>query len=98
MNSRYPASGTPPRGPSRGLANAGRSGARIEAANDMLGPVEPNVLYPLLDFMARTGLGRTAMRSARRSGLIVRYVGGRGYVMGGDFIAWLQRNGKASKG
>lgn len=62
-----------------------------------LGPVEPHILYPLPDLQARTGLGNAAMRTARRAGLVVKYAGGRGYVLGRDFIEYVETNGKDEK-
>ncbi|MBC7854689.1 MAG: hypothetical protein IAF94_14750 [Pirellulaceae bacterium] len=62
-----------------------------------LGPIEPGIVYPLEEFQARSGLGRTAMRSARKSGLKVRYTGGRGFVKGEWFCEWLEANGKETK-
>jgi len=62
-----------------------------------LGPIEPHILYPLPDLMARAGLGNAAMRTARSQGLAVKYAGGRGYVLGRDFIAWVAANGKDRK-
>lgn len=53
--------------------------------------VQCGVVYPLSDFQRRTGLGDYAMRQARRKGLRVRYVGGRGFVIGDDWIDWLSR-------
>ena len=53
------------------------------------GPVEADVLYPLADFKARTGLGEFAMRTARRRGLKVTYAGNRGFVLGRDFLDYL---------
>lgn len=66
-------------------------------SHPMLGPIEPDVVYPLPDFMARAGLGDAAMRTARKSGLAVKYAGGRGYVLGRDFIEWLNQNAKESR-
>ena len=62
-----------------------------------LGPVEPEILYPLSDLQARTGLGAAALRTARRAGLKVRYTGGRGYVKGADFIDYVEQHGKSEK-
>ena len=53
--------------------------------------IDPNRVYPLPTFMALSGWGRHAMRSARRNGLAVRYVGGRAFVLGADFAAYLAR-------
>ncbi|QDT14607.1 hypothetical protein [Alienimonas californiensis] len=54
--------------------------------------IESDVLYPLAEFRARTGLGEYAMRTARKSGLKVRYVGNRGFVLGADFICFLTQH------
>lgn len=52
-------------------------------------PITPESLYRLDDFQKLTGLGRWAMRTARRNGLKVRRIGGRAYVLGRDFIDYL---------
>lgn len=62
-----------------------------------LGPIEPHILYPLEDLKARSGMGAVAMRTARRAGLVVKYAGGRGYVLGRDFIEYIDANGKSEK-
>lgn len=59
-----------------------------------LGPIEPHVCYPLPDLKNRSGMGSTALRTARATGLRVRYVCGRGFVIGRDFIEWLEANSK----
>lgn len=46
-------------------------------------------VYPLADFMRRAGLGRHAMRTARSKGLRVRRTGNRGYVVGDDWLDYL---------
>lgn len=46
--------------------------------------------YVLDDFKVRTGLGDAGLRNARRSGLNVRYAHNRGYVLGADWIAYLE--------
>jgi hypothetical protein len=62
-----------------------------------LGPIEPDVVYPLPDLKARSGMGNTALRTARKSGLKVMYAGGRAYCKGSDFIEWLEQNSQATK-
>jgi len=62
-----------------------------------VGPIEPHILYPLPDLQARSGLGPAALRTARRQGLQVKYVCGRGYIFGRHFIQWVEQNGKDSK-
>ena len=56
--------------------------------------IEPQVLYSLNEAMVRTGLGKSAFRQARRSGLPVRYVSKKGYVLGKDLIDWVVTNSK----
>jgi hypothetical protein len=62
-----------------------------------IGPIEPHVLYPIDDLKARSGLGIAAIRTMRRSGLQVRYAGGRAYVLGKDFIDYVIKHGKSEK-
>jgi len=62
-----------------------------------LGPIEPNILYPLDSLMALSGLGKTAFRSMRREGLKVKYAAGRAYVKGEWFIDHVEAHGKDSK-
>lgn len=62
-----------------------------------LGPIEPHILYPLADLQARSGMGSGALRTARQKGLKVLYTAGRGYVLGRDFIAYVEANATATK-
>lgn len=55
-----------------------------------LGPIEPATLYPLTILQERTGFGADAMRTARRNGLRVLYTCGRGFVLGSDFIGFVE--------
>lgn len=59
--------------------------------------IEPQVLYTLPELMARSGMGKAALRTARQAGLKVRYAGGRGYVKGSDFISYIEEHGKDEK-
>lgn len=61
-------------------------------------PINLESLYRLDDFQKLTGLGRSAMRTARRNGLKVRRTGGRAYVLGRDFIEYLDRIDEAENG
>ena len=54
-----------------------------------LAPIQNGVIYPLPEFERRSGLGRHALRQARRKGLKVCRIGGRAYVRGDDFNAFL---------
>jgi hypothetical protein len=53
-----------------------------------LEPIIADAIYPLPEFMRRTGLQKQSIREMRRTGLIVRRIGRRSYVRGADFIAW----------
>lgn len=46
--------------------------------------------YALDDFKGRSRLGDAGLRNARRSGLKVRYVHNRGFVLGADWIEYLE--------
>ena len=59
--------------------------------------IEPQVLYSLNEAMARTGLGKSAFRQARRSGMPVRYVSRRAYVLGRDLIEFICSNAKQER-
>ncbi|QDS99048.1 hypothetical protein [Adhaeretor mobilis] len=61
----------------------------MEATNKE-GLLDANCAYTLDEFQARLSLGRHAWRTARRKGLKVRRVGGRGYVLGADALEWLR--------
>lgn len=54
-----------------------------------LAPIENGVTYPLDDFTRRSGLGRHAMREAKKKGLKVCRLGTRAFVRGSDFNAFL---------
>jgi len=54
-----------------------------------LSSVRIDEIYPLSVFYRITGLGRHALRQARRKGLKVCRIGGRAYVRGDDFNAFL---------
>ncbi len=58
------------------------------------GEIRADCAYPLEDFKPRTGMGVAALRTARRNGLIVRRVGRRAFVLGRDFIAYLESAGE----
>ncbi len=62
----------------------------------LLEPIDPQKLYPLPVFQRAAGQGRAALRKARDSGLKVHYAGGRGWVLGQDWIDHVVRTGKTS--
>ena len=67
------------------------------AGRHRLGPIVPDRMYPLAALQFRCGLGKTAMRTARRRGLRVRYLCGRAFVKGADFISFVEEHGKDAK-
>lgn len=56
-----------------------------------MGPIREGECYPLELFKRNTGLSVWAFREAKRAGLKVRRVGRRGYVLGADWLAFLNR-------
>jgi hypothetical protein len=62
-----------------------------------LAPIDPDVLYPLQDLAARSGLGKAALRTLRQNGLQVLYVGGRGFIFGRDFLEHVKQTGSRVK-
>lgn len=71
------------------------AGSKLTAGIE-LPVIEPSNLYPLATFQKLSGMGRAALRSARRAGLEIKYVGGRAYILGKAFIDFVQANGKES--
>ena len=59
-----------------------------------LEPIEPGKLYPLSTFQDASGLGRAALASAVRQGLVTRRIGSRKYIHGQDFIDFVREHGK----
>jgi hypothetical protein len=57
-----------------------------------LAPIYADEILPLELFMARTGLRKSSIRRMRRDGFVVRRVGRRSFVKGGDFIAWYDQH------
>ena len=55
------------------------------------GVIEPQNIYTLREFQARSGLGETALRTARRAGLRVVRFKNRSYVRGQDFLEFLDK-------
>ena len=60
--------------------------------------IERGRSYPLDEFCRITRLGKWALRSARRAGLEVRYLGGRAWVSGDAWFDHLERAGRSSNG
>ncbi len=58
------------------------------------GEITRDAAYTLDELNARLGVGKGALRQARRQGLAVRRIGRRSYVLGKDVIDWLERTAK----
>lgn len=56
-----------------------------------LGEIRADAVYTLPDFQRITGLGTKAVRRARRQGLRVCRVGRCAYVVGSDWLAYLNQ-------
>lgn len=64
------------------------------AAATKPGEITGDAVYTLDELNARLGLGKGALRQARRQGLKVRRIGRRSYVMGRDVIDWMETTAK----
>lgn len=60
-------------------------------ASPQLGAIRADETYPLPLFQRLTGLSAWALRTARREGLKMRTVGRRRYVIGADWLTYLQQ-------
>lgn len=61
------------------------------------GEIVAGRLYTLPELCRRLGWSKAAFRSARRKGLAVRYMAGRGYVEGQTVIDFVMQHGKLTK-
>ena len=59
--------------------------------------IEPDVLYRLDELQRRCGLAKHGMRMARRAGLKVSYLHRRCFVLGRDWIDYVQSHGAAER-
>ena len=59
------------------------------------GTIRTDECYTLPEVKRRLGLGTTAMRTARRNGLIVRYIGRKGFVTGKDLLEYFEIHAKS---
>jgi len=51
--------------------------------------IQAQAAYTLASFEKLSGLGKAGIRSARRAGLPIRYVGNRPFILGSDWLNWL---------
>jgi hypothetical protein len=59
--------------------------------------IRADELYSFDQIKQRIGLGKTALRKARRNGLTVRYVGVKGFVLGKDLIEYVEQHARTEK-
>lgn len=62
-----------------------------------LGEITADAAYALREFQRRTGMADTALRHARQRGLRVRAVGRKRFVVGADWIAFLEATTSAQE-
>ena len=59
------------------------------------GEIVRGALYTLDELNDRMGLGKAALRRARREGLVIKRIGRRGYCTGDSILDWFERSAKA---
>ncbi len=64
-------------------------------AKQECGEISRDASYTLGELSKRTGLKRDALRSARQKGLRVVYLHNRGYVLGRDWLSYIDDQGSA---
>jgi len=69
-----------------------RKGERMTTtSNRVPGVIDRDAAYSLAEFRRRTGLGSYAFRQARTAGLRVVEVGRKRYVLGSDWLRFLEQ-------
>lgn len=58
------------------------------------GEINPATLYRIESLKAAAGVGEWAIRQMRRNGLKIRYIAGKAFVLGSDFIDYITSNAK----
>jgi hypothetical protein len=66
----------------------------MTAAIERAGEISIGSIYTLAELDHRLGLGKAAIRKARREGLIVRRIGRKSFVLGEDLIAWFKASAR----
>jgi hypothetical protein len=66
---------------------------RITRQAKATGQISADRAYTAKAFARELGAGRWALKEMRRAGLIVRKFGGRSYILGADFIRFLETCG-----
>ena len=62
----------------------------MQPFEESVGVVDPHLLYTLDALKRRIGVKDSTLRAARRAGLQVYYVHGRGYVLGREWIRYIR--------
>ena len=61
------------------------------------GVIRADESYTVAEFKRRSGLGDYAFREARRAGLRIVSVGKKRFVLGGDWLVFLERAAEANR-
>ena len=69
------------------------STAKPKAADTANGVILPDCLYSLTEIRKRTGMGSWAIRKARKDGLAVKKIGNSRFVLGREFIRFVEEVG-----
>lgn len=73
---------------------AKQTGTGATSPADSSGAISSYEIYTLDEIDRRLGLGKTALRTARRRGLQVRRIGRKAFVLGRDLIDYLDQHAK----
>lgn len=61
------------------------------------GIIDPKKFYRFPEFSETSGVGKAGLRTARREGLKVKYIGRHGWILGQWWIDYVESNGKDSR-
>ena len=64
----------------------------VKSADDAV--IRADEAYPIENFRRRNSMGKHALRMARRAGLRVLRVGRQSFVLGRDWIEFVDKNGR----
>lgn len=60
--------------------------------NESATAIRRDEVYRLTDFMRITGMTTSAVREARRAGLAIRRAGKRSFIIGADFVKFIENS------
>lgn len=66
----------------------------MAAATKKPGEINSGSLYTIDELNDRLGLGKAALRTARREGLIIKKIGRRSYCTGQAILDWFEHSAK----